>query len=251
MVWQAILAGTAAASAIGQGISAFVPTASDKENKKRLAELEALKAKGQLGITDEEYQRRARDLQAPIQAAGAQVQQAQARALAAGGQLGGRDLSAMRQEQAQMLGSSNQQVQAALDQADETKKAAQQAEMDARRDVKSDRDLEKRAALFNTLNESIKAAGALEGAPPGTFSATGDFGRQPTERATTPAIAPALGSGTTSTPGSTGDQIMQIISGPDGQALLRQAMAGTSNDPQVLILRQLLQQAEAAGQAPI
>jgi hypothetical protein len=266
MVWPAVAAATQALSSpAGQGLLATGPaflqgawgllhkSKFDKENIRALENLQGLQAKGQLGLTDEEYQQRARDLQAPVQAAATQVQQQQARALAAGGRLGGRDLSAMRSESAQMLGSSGQQVQAALDQASEAKEAAQIAEMDARKAAEANRVQGIEDNFWKTINMSAKALGEMGGAPPGTNKATGTFGSQPVAKTTTTQAA------ATAAPAATEAfqrEMSTFLAAPDSQRIFQQALAGENlQDPQVARLRQLLEQAavtemEAAASAP-
>lgn len=230
--------------ALAQGIGGLIPSKYDKENKRRLEELQTLEATGRLGLTDQEYQRRANDMMSPARAAATGVANSQARALAVGGKLSGGDLSAMRRDQGQMLGNAGMQIKSALDQADEAKAAAQREELDQRAALRESRRKERVAGAFSALKDTAGAAGALMGAPPGTLTAFGAGGAQPTT-----AINALQG---VDMPAQYKTALDTMLKSPDASRIMAQALAGNNlDDPRVGFARAMLEQArinQASGQ---
>ena len=232
------MAGIGAAQAIG----AVVPTKYDKANKQAIRDLEAKKAKGQLGLTDEERQRRSRDLLAPVRAATTQVGQQQARALAASGQgLGGADLSAIRNDAGRTIGGAGMQAQAAIGQQDEQKKAGQIEELNQRQAFQASRKSERTGAAFQGIATSANAVGQLAGAAPGTTTISGAFGTRLKSGLQT--LGKTIGLSDIDQ-----QELAKLADLPGGEQAARQALRGVNlQDPKVAEIAAILKR---SGQPP-
>lgn len=233
------LAAASAVPAVATSVLGGIPTQYDKYNKAEREKLENLKRTGQLGLTDAQYQARARDRLAPVRAAGTQIAEQQAAAMATAGQLGGRDLSAMRRDSQRILGEANMKVQSDLDAEKEAAAAAQQNELDARTKYQSDASRGRLQSVLGGLASVAKTAGSAAGAAPGTFTAFGLGGTRP--------VDPLAAMKVTGLDAENGARFAEFASQPGANGAMRDALNGRNlTDPTVLWLRQLLE-AQAAG----
>jgi hypothetical protein len=152
--------GTGLGAALGAGIEA-IPTLmendAEKENKRRLAQLQRMQEMGALGLTEAEKQSLFTGAQA--QAAG-QMRQAQSQIRAAGAALGGSGAGAEALRQAQMA-EGMAGIQAGIARDVEAKDLERQRELEAeiqeRIATKSDYDVARRQALAEIASAGLQA----------------------------------------------------------------------------------------------
>jgi hypothetical protein len=165
----------AGGAGLAQGISGAIPTKYDKANKERLARLQALQARGNLGLVGSERELRERQLLDPVRAAAGQTRsQAEAAMAMAGGS--GAALQQLRREQTQAIGGAAQQAASQLAAESQAKEAAQRAEMEQRGAVREERRAQRVSSLMGGIGQAAGAAGALAGTTPEFFRAAGVAG---------------------------------------------------------------------------
>lgn len=161
---------------LAQSVASLIPTAADKLNKERLKALQKLEEDGQLGLTDEERNKKDAALMAPVRAAATQAAEDNRRTQAATGITTGQSLATAQRVAGETQGRAAMGAKEYLDQLDTQKEEAQKNEIEQRTANKSARNAEKRQQFFSGLSQTAGEVGKLAGAPPEQTKMYGLFG---------------------------------------------------------------------------
>ena len=214
----------------------------EKEQQAEKERLETLRSAGQLGLTDEQRQRRSRDLMAPLRAAEATAATDQARLLAnAGGSVSAGDIARQQAASRAELGQAGMQVGSYLDKASEAKAAAQNNKIAAIGANLAESKAQRKNNMFNDISQMAGAAGQLAGAVPGAYKMATPFGgARFNPRATVDQLTRGAG-----VPDDLSRQVAEMLSQPGADAVVQAAILGDTTDPRAKILRSLMVEAQS------
>lgn len=153
-----VLAGLSAGTTLAKGVARAIPTAAEKENKKRLKALEGQVDKG-VGLDGGEAELLQRATMDPIRSAAAGTRQRAAARAAVAGNTSGETQAQLRAEESAAVG--NAAAAAGLDvaEAELAAKKANEQELEQRKMAQSRQMQDRTKDIFSTLGEAAMAGG--------------------------------------------------------------------------------------------
>jgi len=173
VIGAAVLGGATLAGGLGSLYQVTANDAAQRENRKRLAELERMRDAGDLGLSPLERRQLQSQLFTPMSRAAAQGRAASEQQMAAmGSTAAAGDYARIREAEARQNAAAQRDAAMTVQAMDEQKKQSRLAEIEGRIQAKSQYKADDIATLFGGLTKTGAAAGAIAGSGPGVLPGT-------------------------------------------------------------------------------